>query len=102
LLDAEQKLTGAVAAHCACTSQLAKRVNSGASIDISHLQQLAARRRWSFGIGAAGAASLAVACSMGTTSIQNIQGAVSGRAAAEAGVLQLIYRRFVEYHCHQQ
>jgi hypothetical protein len=78
-------------------SQLAKRVNSGASIDISHLQQLAARRRWSFSIAAAGAASLAVACAMGATSIQNIRGAINGRAAAEAGVLQLTYRTCVVF-----
>jgi phosphate starvation-inducible protein PhoH len=82
-------------ARCLCALQLAKRVNSGASIDISHLQQLAARRRWSFGIAAAGAASLAVACAMGASSIQDIKKAINKRAAAEAGILQLTYRKCV-------
>jgi hypothetical protein len=76
-------------------TQMGARIKAGASIDISHLQQLSSRRRWSFTIAAAGTASLALGALMGTWGIQNLKAAIANRSAAEPGILQLSYRRYI-------
>eukprot|EP00953_Heterococcus_sp_UTEX-ZZ885_P008817 5247-Heterococcus_DN1.PRE.2 len=75
--------------------KMGARIKAGASIDISHLQQLSSRRRWSFTIAAAGTASLALGALMGTWGIQNLKAAIANRSAAEPGILQLSYRRYI-------
>eukprot|EP00953_Heterococcus_sp_UTEX-ZZ885_P020313 11370-Heterococcus_DN1.PRE.9 len=76
--------------------KMGARIKSGASVDMSHLQQLANRRRWSFTILAAGAASLSVGALMGTWGIQNLKRAIINRSTAEPGILQMSYRRDVD------
>jgi hypothetical protein len=74
---------------------MGRLLKAGHSIDVRHLQQLAQRRRWSFVIAAAGAASLAVGAQMGALGMLNINAAIASRSAAEPGVLQLTYRKCV-------
>jgi hypothetical protein len=76
-------------------TQMGRLLKAGHSIDVRHLQQLAQRRRWSFVIAAAGAASLAVGAQMGALGMLNINAAIASRSAAEPGVLQLAYRKCV-------
>jgi NADH:ubiquinone oxidoreductase subunit 5 (subunit L)/multisubunit Na+/H+ antiporter MnhA subunit len=74
-------------------SQMGRLLKAGHSVDVRHLQQLAQRRRWTFVIAIAGAASLTLGTLMGVWGMENIDSAIAERSEAEPGVLQLAYRK---------